>query len=521
MRSREWLVLLGLLAGLGVLLVLMGFQGNPTVQSASLAPLSERPAGLVPLKADEIGLQQVASITCTLDYTTTDKTPFFNDSFPEAASIANYADQTLVGTGDETLPKGSSHPTRSDFYRLDNATIDFSYTVSALPDRTTNYDLGIIVYDNNYTAIITDSSAFDGNSASVTLVAKNRGPYYFEIFQRSDQCRGSTYSLALTANAPTATPTHTPTNTPVVSTSTPVPTFVSGFDQYEPNFNFDTATTIAADVTYNANFVPWGGADTDNDYYKLWVKPGLRFTCETFDLAPVVDTNMIIYDVNRNLVAGNDDRTLGDYSSQVSFYSTYEGYLYILVGTGSRLSYQDTEDSSYSLYCEKIVPGAVATPQPGTTPTDAPGKAPTPRATWTPTPPTSPVATPTLTPDAGDDTVVLSVRALTTPPPITPTPTPSGFRTFRLVIYYDNNLDGQFGAGEGVPGFFVRVLDSSRGEELARGYTDEQGQLSFSVPTVGTVRVLVPLLGWDRFVDPGTPEVKVRIVPFPLPDAIP
>jgi hypothetical protein len=254
------------------------------------------------------------------------------------------------------------------------------------------------------------------------------------------------------------------------------------------------------------------------------------FACETFDLGPVVDTNMILYDANKNLIGGNDDRALGDYSSRISYYSTYEGYLYVLVGTGERLSYEDAKDSPYKLKCTKSVPGTPTAEAGDDEDDDDEGegaaKAPTPRPTATP--PSSPVATPTLanTPTPEDEdgeggAVSLNIRPLTTPPPMSATPTPSGFRTFRLVVYYDSNVDGQFGAGEGVPGFFVRVLPASGGEELAHGYTDEQGQLSFSVPTVRTVRVNVPFLGMDRLVDPATPEVMVRIAPLPLPDAIP
>jgi hypothetical protein len=90
-----------------------------------------------------------------------------------------------------------------------------------------------------------------------------------------------------------------------------------------------------------------------------------------------------------------------------------------------------------------------------------------------------------------------------------------------VVIYYDENLDGQVGAGEGVAGFYVRVLAPENKAELARGYTDEQGQLSFTVPTVGVVQVAVPLLGFDRLVEATKPEVNIRIAPPSLPSAIP
>ena len=455
---------------------------------------------------------QSTAITCTLSTTTTDALPNIN-SFSTAAMLADYSNLALVEGG-----QGEALPSENDYFRLNNAVPDWKYRVQAIPDSTGNYNLGLIAYDSNYQAILTDTNTFDGNSAYLELPAASAGPYYFVVSQISDQCSGGTYHLVASVVEPTATPTLTPTPAPGTPTATPVPPYSTGYDQYEPNYNFDTATTIAPEVNYELNFIPWGGASVDNDYFKMWVKPGLLFTCETANLDPGVDTNIQFYDANRNLLGGNDDKELGDYSSRFSYYSTYEGYLYVLVGQGGRMALPDTTNSKYRLSCTKAVPGIDATSVPDAT--AVPSKDQTPAPTASPQPTSSPLATPTPTPDT-DSTVELSFHALTTPPPVTPTPIPSGFRTFRLIIYYDGNNDGQFGAGEGIAGFFVRVLSSTTGEELARSYTDEQGQLSFTVPTINTVRVLVPLLGFDHFVDPETPEVKIRIVPLPLPQTIP
>jgi hypothetical protein len=288
------------------------------------------------------------------------------------------------------------------------------------------------------------------------------------------------------------------------------------------------------------NFIPWGGWNEDNDFLKVWVKPGLIFTCETYDLDPALDTNIIIYNgpSTEQAIGGNDDRTLGEYSSRVSYYSTYEGYLYLLVGHGGRISGPDVFDSDYKFRCEMSLPGTpvvTSTPPPdGATATPVPSKDQWPTATPRPAEPTAtpetaptstplPSPTPTATPEPAGSTELI-VRPIKTPAPVVPTATPPGFRTFRVLIYYDENEDNQLGAGEGIPGFFVRVLSStsgSPGDELAHGYTDEQGQLSLTVPTVKTVRVLVPLLGFDRLVEPSIPEVVIRIAPSPLPETIP
>ncbi|NBD35001.1 MAG: hypothetical protein GVY30_03255, partial [Chloroflexi bacterium] len=205
--------------------------------------------------------------------------------------------------------------------------------------------------------------------------------------------------------------------------------------------------------------------------------------------------------------------------SRLSYYSSYEGYMYVLVGQGNRMDPKDTDNSAYKLRCDLEAPGESTTSTPTTPPPDKDPK-PTSRPP-TATPPSSPVATPTPPPTETPTTTDLTFRLVTTPAPTTPTPTPTGFRTFRIVLYYDENQDEELGAGEGVPGFYVRALSSESGEELAQGYTDEQGQLSFTVPTVDTVRVRVPLLGLDRMVTPDTPEVIVRIAPQSLPKTIP
>ena len=133
-------------------------------------------------------------ITCTLEITTTDKSPLDNHSFAQAASIANYTGQALVaGMRMMTTPQ-------ADYYRLDNANPQTQYTVQARPDWTTNYNLGIIVYNKDKVPIITDTNTFDNNYASVILVADDQGPYFFKVFQVSAQCSGHTYKLELSSS---------------------------------------------------------------------------------------------------------------------------------------------------------------------------------------------------------------------------------------------------------------------------------------------------------------------------------
>ncbi|MDF1513048.1 MAG: hypothetical protein P1S60_04490 [Anaerolineae bacterium] len=513
---------------LGIFLVIALFlliDGGVDSQAQGLLINTEVPLVIYPSDLDTLSqlTAQNDVITCTLEITTTDKSPLDNHSFAQAAGIANYTNQALA-TGDE----GSNSVPQADYYRLDNAIPQTRYTVQAKPDWTTNYNLGIIVYDQNKTPIITDTNTFDNNYATVVLVAQNQGPYYFKVFQVSAQCSGYTYSLILSSASPTATPTPTITTTPQPEEPTPQPTWRTGFDAYEPNYTFEKATTIAPGVPYNLNFIPWGGAAVDNDFFRIRVKPGLQLTCETSNLDPGVDPRMVLYSGPGEgyFIAANDDIELGNFNSRLSYYASFEGYIYILIGQGNRMDTWDTVSSDYTLNCRLGV-GIALTPGPGKDPVPtASYPTITPRPTVTPPRDISPIATPvhpeaTPTPAPPEPDRTLSFRLISRPDPPTPTPEPSGFRTFRVQIYFDTNVDGQFGAGEGVTGFYVVVLNSGNRDELAQGYTDEQGQLSFTVPTIETVRVLIPLLGIDRLVEVSKPEVTVRIIPPTLPDKVP
>ncbi|HEC35858.1 MAG TPA: hypothetical protein ENI39_04915 [Anaerolineae bacterium] len=496
MRRTRLMLWLAVVVGLGMCLFLFSIIIAGRADPSLAAPHQEGRSADLPCGVNPLSF--VAQITCTLGTTTTDALPSGNHSFTNAAILADYTDQALVegNPGDKVNPW-------EDYYRLDNAVPGWTYVVQAIPDAIGNYNFGMIAYDAAQNAILTDTNPFDGNSARVELVAGSTGPYYFKVFQYSAQCAGGTYHLEADALSPTSTPTPGPT-----STSPPGPTPIPGADRFEPNYDFDHAAIIATDVTYdNLNFIPWAGGAEDNDYYKIWVKPALFFTCETLDLDPGVDTNMIFFDSNRNPLGGNDDVELGDYRSRLSYYSTYEGYLYVLVGHGGRLPLVEVEQSGYSLRCTVEVPGmSTLTPTPQPTSTPCPG---------TPTAPSSPLPTPT---PSGE----LAVRPLSTPTPPPPPGTPTlHFVPVDLLVYYDTNDDRSPGAGEGVAGILVLAYDTATGEQIAQGFTDELGHLELTAAVQGTVRLSIPYLGVSQLIGSEGASIYVRIPPQALPDTIP
>ncbi len=484
----------GVILGVAVIFLLLTLQSLHTNDSMAAQPVRVDPFRFRPAVHADL-------ITCTLAVTTTDAIPG-NNSFDTAAILADYTGLALV----QGVPGEAKNPTE-DYFRLDNAVVGWTYEVIAAPDGLGNYNLGIIVYDATRTPILTDTNTLDGNSARVTMVAASSGPFYFKVFQISNYCSGGTYHLEANAAAPTATPTPSPTPT---GTATPPPaTPLAGADRFEPNHDFDHAATIATGVTYdNLNFVPWGGATEDNDFYKIWVKPGLLYTCETLNLAPGLDTNIIIYDGNRNGLAGNDDVTPGDYRSWISYISTYEGWLYVLVGHGGRFPYSEVQNSTYSLRCSVEVPG-LPTPAPTATPRP-PTATPVPKD-WTPTPETFTSPPPTATPLAGGE---LSVRLISTPTPPSPEATPAPrFVPLDVLVYYDANNDRSPGAGEGVAGLRILAYDTLTGEQVAEGVTDDMGRLRFTAAVRGAVRIVVPYLGIGRVIEGEGASVYIRIAP--------
>ncbi len=314
-------------------------------------------------------------------------------------------------------------------------------------------------------------------------------------------------SVVQIANTPTPAPTATGTATPI-PTPTPPPTPTpAGFpDAFEPNYDFDHATLIGLGQKYTGlNFVPVTPGTEDNDFFKLWVKPGMLITCETLDLTPGTDTNLIVYDANRNGIVGNDDVNpqAGELGSRVTVMATWEGWMYLLVGQGGRgIVY----GSGYSLQCNVGLP-PTATPTPTRTPrpiTEIP-----PPPTATPAPTSTPIPTATPTP------VRLQVQALAA------TPTPAGRRIEVTVeVYYDANGSGAMDPGEGVVDLPAWLVSLRGGQVIARGATDEEGRVILQGFAEGVVRLVIPYLGVVRPVENGQ-TVTIRLNPVSMPARLP
>lgn len=333
---------------------------------------------------------------------------------------------------------------------------------------------------------------------------------------QSPRVPGQTYSLSvIEVVQPTATPGPTPT--PV--TPTPYP---PGTDQFEYNGDFDFATLIAPGVKYGPlNFVPFQPPSpntVDNDFFKLPVKQGVFYTCETLDLAPGVDTNIIVYNQDRVGIGGNDDispeeRLRGNFRSRFSWLSGYTGVAYILVGDVNPPRADQAAQRTYFLQCNIGIPETpTPTPAPAT-PTPVP-----PPVLPTPLPP-EPEPTPFPTPRAAQNLVVRPAEPTPVASIAQPTPAPRVVQ-ITVQVFNDLNRNGQLdpATGEGVRGVSVRLFDEVTGVPLAQALTDADGQARLSVETGNPVRVSVPMFAYSTVVAEPSAVLRLAVISrVPLP----
>jgi hypothetical protein len=253
------------------------------------------------------------------------------------------------------------------------------------------------------------------------------------------------------------------------------------------------------------------------------VKPGVLYTCETTNLSAPNDTNIIFLDNNGNDFnppLGNDDRAVGDPSSLLSYFSTYQGDLNILVGPVNPPSYENSPQFSYDLVCSSVA----ASPTPLPTATFVPS-GPAPGGGFVP-PSATPFIIPTYppTPTAID---IGSFAPTPVPPPVVgfqplPTSTPLAgavqVTTVQLTVYYDSNFNFMPELTEGIIDVAVELFDNRTGELLAFGYTNEAGVIRFdAISSTGPVRVEVAYLNYSQVVVGASSNILLRVEPRPLP----
>lgn len=428
----------------------------------------------------------------------------FSEASDTAADAPTICSLTFYPPGDE------------DYFRWwGKAGITYIIATSNL---TPGLDTTLDVYSSNQNLLGSNDDQSPGNFASsVTFTANADGYFYARVRNKAPgDPVNKTYCFRVTQT--------------VQDTPTPPPGFPTGADACEYNSTIDTACLIVVGETKSLTFVPTLGSSQDTDMFKLWVKPGIFYTCDTeIPAGSPADTNMILLDASGNGFnppIGNDDKAIGDLGSQVSWLSYYTGWLFIEVGPVNPPPLDEAALYTYTLSCVQTV----NTPTPTATATRAalpPGNgggggfAPT----STPFPTPSPFPTPTpidfsqfFTPTPAPPPVVV-IQPL-------PTSTPAGGAeqdiTINVTVYYDENNNFQPELTEGIVNAAVAVYDNGTGQLIAFGHTNEAGLVQFAgIKSTGDVRVEVPFLNHSQVVAAGNSDILVRVAPQPLPGGIP
>ena len=404
-------------------------------------------------------------------------------------------------------------------------------------DTSTGLDTRLRVFAPDGTLLAENDDYRPGNPASqVRFQAPGAGWFAVavdSVVPTAWGCRP--YSLvAVDISPPTATPTATPG-----PTATPRPTGAARpgataipvealYDQYEPNYDFDSAANIGVGQTLSLNFNPYpaGSGDVDNDTFRLYVKVGEKLRLETKNLAAGLDTNLILYRANGEAIAGNDDCQVGQRHSCLQWSPDYTGVAYVLAGPVGTLPEAISAGArAYDLAVIDLAGSDTPDSTFGGTPTPAYGQPlPWPVTPLPPTPTRLPL-TMTLTAAAPPTAIVTPVGEVRVrpfslaPPPATPQPLQAV--TMELMVYYDENDNRAPDISEGVTSVSVRVLDRATNRLLGHTFTDSQGHATISVSAAGEVRLSVPYLGYSQVVKPPGKPFEIRLAALRLPSLIP
>jgi hypothetical protein len=195
-------------------------------------------------------------------------------------------------------------------------------------------------------------------------------------------------------------------------------------------------------------------------------------------------------------LAGNDDEAVGVLSSRVTYYATYTGWLYLLVGPNVEVNYNVSDQYEYKLNCFS----SFAPPPPAPQPTSSSSSSST-QAQTAPMPSTTPPATSGVATVMPLSQQIVSVDEVAPQITITSletasTPVAPAIGSFTVAIHQGSaDATDNSSAIEGVGNMPV-ALYSAGGDLLAFGYTNNQGDLTVDIVSAGSeVTVVIPYLG--------------------------
>lgn len=429
----------------------------------------------------------------------------FNEATETAAGAADLCDLTFYPPGDQ------------DYFRWwGKAGITYIVSTSQLDPAL---DTVLDVYNINQSLISSNDDVAPGIFRSeVQFTASSDGYYYARVTNKTPvDPVNKLYCFEVDST--------------VANTPTPPAGFPSDADICEFNSTIETACLIVPGESKNGmNFVPTLGSEQDTDIFKMWIKPGIFYTCETtIPAGSAADTNMIFWDNNGNPFnpgLGNDDKIPGglDFGSEVSYLAGYTGWLFIVVGPVNDPPLDEADLHEYDLTCTAVESTPTPTPFPTSPFTGGGGGT---SATATPQPTTAVTIFPTPT----EIDFSQFFTPTPAPPPVVqfqplPTSTPAGGgtqgATINVTLYYDSNNNFLPELTEGIVNANVALYDNGTGQLLSFGQTNETGVARFTaVNAAGAIRVVVPFLNYSQVVVGNNAEILVRVAPQPLPIGIP
>jgi hypothetical protein len=280
-------------------------------------------------------------------------------------ALAAVPGQTAVAAPAQQIPPVISFST-ANYSVEEGQTTDILVTISAQPTAVLTATVEFLTQDGTARAGVN----YVTTSGVITFTSTSPLTSGFTVQTIRDNIPTDNRTVILTLRNPVNATTNISSaqltirnvdTTPTATATGGLPIFA---DALEPNNTFAQASETASGATAlcNLTFYPPG----DEDYFRWWGKAGINYTVQTNNLNPAIDTVLVVFNINQQQIAENDDVEPGNFRSQTTFTANADGFYY------ARVSNKSPGDPVDKRYCFQITQTVSPTPTP---PTAVPGGA--------------------------------------------------------------------------------------------------------------------------------------------------